>query len=75
LFFLCFTHRTACPPSASETVPRHTRRCRAYEISERYVEAAKPKRDDAELITLANAGYFEVVAPLELHRVLDYSKK
>jgi|SRR5437016_6028550 len=34
-----------------------------YEISQRYVQAAKHRGDDAELITLENAGHFELVDP------------
>ena len=34
-----------------------------YEISRRYVQAAKLRGDDAELITLENAGHFEFVDP------------
>jgi acetyl esterase/lipase len=34
-----------------------------YEISERYVQAAKIRSDDAELITLENAAHFELVDP------------
>jgi len=34
-----------------------------YEISQRYVQAAKLRGDDAELITLENAGHFELADP------------
>ncbi len=34
-----------------------------YEISQRYVQAAKLRGDDVELITLENAGHFEFVDP------------
>ena len=34
-----------------------------YEISERYVHTAQLRGDDAELITLENAGHFELVDP------------
>jgi acetyl esterase/lipase len=34
-----------------------------YEISERYVQAARQRGDDVELVTLQGAGHFEVINP------------